>query len=37
MMNPVEADCAGVVTAIRLKDGTPVTAGMPLITIDRTA
>lgn len=35
MMNPVEADCAGRITAIHLADGAPVTAGMPLFSIDR--
>lgn len=37
MMNPVEADCAGRVTAIHVEDGAPVTAGMPLMTIEKTA
>lgn len=37
MMNPVEADCAGRITAIHLEDGAPVTAGMPLFTIEKTA
>jgi acetyl-CoA carboxylase biotin carboxyl carrier protein len=36
MMNPVEADCAGRVTAIHVADGAPVTAGMPLMTIEKT-
>ena len=35
MMNPVEADCAGRVTAIHVEDGAPVTAGMPLMTIEK--
>lgn len=37
MMNPVEADCDGTITAIHLEDGAPVTAGMPLFTIARSA
>jgi acetyl-CoA carboxylase biotin carboxyl carrier protein len=36
MMNPVEADCAGRVTAIHVADGASVTAGMPLMTIEKT-
>jgi acetyl-CoA carboxylase biotin carboxyl carrier protein len=36
MMNPVEADCAGRITAIHVEDGAPVTAGMPLMTIEKT-
>jgi len=35
MMNPVEADCAGRITAIHVEDGAPVTAGMPLMTIEK--
>jgi len=35
MMNPVEADCAGRITAIHVKDGAAVTAGMPLMTIEK--
>ncbi|WP_438750477.1 acetyl-CoA carboxylase biotin carboxyl carrier protein [Pararhizobium sp. O133] len=35
MMNPVEADCAGVITVIHLEDGAPVTAGVPLFAIAR--
>lgn len=37
MMNPVEADCAGTITAIHLEDGAPVAAGVPLFTIARSA
>ena len=37
MMNPVEADCAGRVIAIHLADAAPVAAGMPLLTIEKTA
>ncbi|HTO33322.1 MAG TPA: biotin/lipoyl-containing protein [Pararhizobium sp.] len=37
MMNPVEADCVGMITAIHLDDGAPVTAGMPLFSIARSA
>jgi acetyl-CoA carboxylase biotin carboxyl carrier protein len=37
MMNPVEADCAGRITAIHVEDGAPVTAGMPLMTIEKAA
>ncbi|MEK1929869.1 MAG: biotin/lipoyl-containing protein [Pararhizobium sp.] len=37
MMNPVEADCAGRVTAIHVEDGALVTAGMPLMTIEKAA
>ncbi|MBP1858134.1 acetyl-CoA carboxylase biotin carboxyl carrier protein [Rhizobium herbae] len=37
MMNPVEADCTGRVTAIHLEDGAPVTAGMPLFTLETSA
>jgi acetyl-CoA carboxylase biotin carboxyl carrier protein len=37
MMNPVEADCAGFITAIHLEDGAPVNAGMPLFTLEKTA
>jgi len=35
MMNPVEADCAGRITAIHIEDGAAVTAGMPLMTIEK--
>ncbi|KQS90381.1 acetyl-CoA carboxylase biotin carboxyl carrier protein [Rhizobium sp. Leaf453] len=37
MMNPVEADCAGTITAIHLEDGAAVAAGVPLFTIARSA
>lgn len=37
MMNPVEADCAGRITAIHVEDGALVTAGMPLMTIEKAA
>lgn len=37
MMNPVEADCAGRITAIHLDDGAPVTAGMSLFSIEKSA
>ncbi|MEK1925498.1 MAG: acetyl-CoA carboxylase biotin carboxyl carrier protein [Rhizobium giardinii] len=37
MMNPVEADCSGRITAIHVADGAAVTAGMPLMTIEKTA
>jgi acetyl-CoA carboxylase biotin carboxyl carrier protein len=37
MMNPVEADCAGRITAIHLPDAAPVAAGMALFTIEKTA
>ncbi|MBB5533679.1 acetyl-CoA carboxylase biotin carboxyl carrier protein [Rhizobium giardinii] len=37
MMNPVEADCSGRITAIHVADGGAVTAGMPLMTIEKTA
>ncbi|WP_349437071.1 acetyl-CoA carboxylase biotin carboxyl carrier protein [Pararhizobium sp. A13] len=37
MMNPVEADCAGRITAIHVEDGAAVTAGMPLMTIEKAA
>lgn len=37
MMNPVEADCAGFITAIHLEDGAPVNAGMPLFTLEKIA
>ncbi len=37
MMNPVEADCAGRITAIHVADSAAVTAGMPLMTIEKTA
>ncbi|CAN7557525.1 acetyl-CoA carboxylase biotin carboxyl carrier protein subunit [Pararhizobium sp. LjRoot235] len=36
MMNPVEADCAGRVSAIHVADGASVSAGMPLMTIEKT-
>jgi acetyl-CoA carboxylase biotin carboxyl carrier protein len=37
MMNPVEADCAGRITAIHVEDGAQVNAGMPLMTIEKAA
>lgn len=37
MMNPVEADCAGRIVAIHLEDGAPVTAGMPLFTLEKSS
>lgn len=37
MMNPVEADCSGRITAIHVADGAAVTAGMLLMTIEKTA
>lgn len=37
MMNPVEADCAGTISAIHLEDGAAVAAGAPLFTIARSA
>ncbi|MDO9416393.1 acetyl-CoA carboxylase biotin carboxyl carrier protein [Pararhizobium sp.] len=35
MMNPVEADCAGRILEIHIEDGGPVSAGMPLFTLER--